>query len=59
MLSSSKIEQREVKNKIATFDVEVEGGSEALAAAIEGKKAGKYTVEVQEVARGKVVLVLK
>lgn len=59
VLSSSKVEQREVKNKIATFDVEVEGGAEALAAAIEGKKAGKYTVEVQEVARGKVVLVLK
>lgn len=58
-LSGSKIEQREVKNKIATFDVDVEGGAEALAAALEGKKAGKYTVEIQEVARGKVVLVLK
>lgn len=59
VLSSSKIEQREVKNKIATYDIDVDGGAEALAAAIEGKKAGKYTVEVLEVARGKVVLVLK
>ncbi|MCC7073324.1 MAG: hypothetical protein IT383_18575 [Deltaproteobacteria bacterium] len=59
VLSSSKIEQREVKNKVATFDVNVDGGAEALASAIEGKKAGKYTVEVLEVARGKVVLVLK
>lgn len=58
-LSGAKIEQREVKNAIATFDVEVEGGAEALAATIEGKKAGKYTVEVLEVARGKVVLKLK
>jgi len=36
----------------------VEGGAEALASAIEGKKAGKSTVEVIEVSRGKVVLKL-
>lgn len=58
-VSGAKVEQREVKNKVATFDVTADGGAEALAAALEGKKAGKYTVEIQEVARGKLVLVLK
>ena len=58
LMSSAKIEQRDVKGGQATFDVDVDGGAEALASAIEGKKAGKFTVEVLEVSRGKVVLKL-
>ena len=52
------IEQRDVKGGQATFDVDVEGGAEQLASLIEGKKAGKFTVEVLEVSRGKVILKL-
>jgi hypothetical protein len=57
-MSSAKIEQRDVKGGQATFDVDVDGGEKTLALAVEGKKAGKYTVEVLEVTRGKVVLKL-
>jgi len=52
VMTSAKIEQRDVKGGQATFDVDVDGGAESLAAAIEGKKAGKSTVEVLEVTRG-------
>jgi hypothetical protein len=58
VVTGGKIEQRDVKGGQATFDVDVEGGAEALASLIEGKKAGKYTVEVLEVSRGKVILKL-
>jgi uncharacterized protein len=58
VLNGGKIEQRDVKNGQAHFDVDVEGGADALALAVEGKKAGKFTVEVLEVTRGKVVLKL-
>ncbi len=54
----AKVEQRSVAKGKASFDVDVEGGSDSLAAGIEGKKAGKYTVEVVEVSRGKVILKL-
>lgn len=54
----AKVEQRKVLGGSATFDVDIEGGAEGLASAIEGKKAGKYTIEVIEVSRGKVVLKL-
>jgi hypothetical protein len=54
----AKVEQRSVAKGKASFDVDVEGGSDSLAAGIEGKKAGKYTVEVIEVSRGKVILKL-
>lgn len=54
----AKVEQRKVSGGTASFDVKVDGGSEALAAAVEGKKAGKFTVEVIEVTKGKVVLKL-
>jgi hypothetical protein len=47
-----------VKGGQASFDVSLEGGAEQLALLVEGKKAGKFTVEVLEVARGKVVLKL-
>ncbi len=57
-LSQAKVEQRDVKGGQATFDIDVDGGAEALATAIEGKKAGRYTIEVLEVTRGKVVLKL-
>ncbi len=54
----AKATQRKVSDGRASFDVEVDGGAEAFAAAVEGKKAGKWTVEVIEVSRGKVVLKL-
>lgn len=54
----AKVEQRKVFGGSATFDVDMEGGAEGFASAIEGKKAGKYTIEVIEVSRGKVVLKL-
>ena len=54
----AKVEQRKVLGGSATFDVDMEGGAEGFASAIEGKKAGKYTIEVIEVSRGKVVLKL-
>jgi hypothetical protein len=57
-LNGETIEQRDVKGGSASFDITVEGGSDTIAGAIEGKKAGKYTVEVVEVARGKVILKL-
>jgi hypothetical protein len=56
--ANGKIEQRDVKNGQATYDVDVEGGAEQLASLIEGKKAGKFTIEVLEVSRGKVILKL-
>jgi hypothetical protein len=55
----AKVAQRNVSKGIANFDVDVEGGADELAAKLEGKKAGKWTVEVKEVDRGKVVLNLK
>jgi uncharacterized protein len=58
VIQGGKIEQRDVKGGQATYDVDVEGGAEQLASLIEGKKAGKFTVEVLEVSRGKVVLKL-
>jgi len=57
-LKGGKIEQRGLKDKVATYDVDVEGGAKELALKIEGKKAGKYTVEVLEVTNNKVVLKL-
>lgn len=53
-----KAEQRRVSNGTASYDVEVDGGSDSFAATIEGKKAGKFTVEVIEVTKGKVILKL-
>jgi hypothetical protein len=53
-----KAEQRKVSGGSASFDIDMDGGAEAFAAAVEGKKAGKYTVEVIEVTRGKVILKL-
>jgi hypothetical protein len=54
----AKVEQRKVAGGSASFDVDMDGGAEALASAIEGKKAGKYTIEVIEVTAGKVILKL-
>ena len=39
-----------------TYDARVDGGSERLAAAIDGKDAGKLVIEIIEVTRGKVVV---
>lgn len=58
ILSQAKIEQRDVKGGQATYDITLDGGAETLANTIEGKKAGKFTVEVIEVSRGKVILKL-
>jgi hypothetical protein len=54
----AKVEQRSVSGGRASFDIDVDGGADALAAGLEGKKAGKHTVEVIEVTRGKVILKL-
>ncbi len=54
----AKVEQRKLLGGTASFDVNIEGGADSLAAGVEGKKAGKYTVEVIEVSRGKVTLKL-
>ena len=53
------VEQRDVRGGVANYDVTVDGGAEALAGKIEGKSAGKWTIEVVEVSRGKLVLKLK
>jgi hypothetical protein len=58
VISGARIDQRQVKGGQGSYDIEVEGGAERLAEAIEGKKAGQWTVEVIEVTRGKVVLKL-
>ncbi len=55
----AKVAQRNVSKGLANFDVDVEGGADELASKLEGKKAGKFTIEVKEVDRGKVVLTLK
>ena len=54
----AKVNQRSVTGGKASFDIEVEGGADALASGLEGKKAGKFTVEIIEVSRGKVILKL-
>lgn len=55
---SAKVNQRKVSGGRASFDIDVEGGADTLAEKLEGKKAGKYTIEVIEVSKGKVVLKL-
>jgi hypothetical protein len=57
-IAGARIEQRQVKGGQGSYDIEVDGGAERLAEAIEGKKAGQWTIEVIEVTRGKVVLKL-
>ena len=54
----AKVTQRNISGGQGHFDLLIDGGEDALASGIEGKKAGKYTVEVVEVNRGKVVLKL-
>jgi hypothetical protein len=58
LISGARVDQRQLKGGQGSYDVEVEGGAERLAEAIEGKKAGQWTVEVLEVTHGKVVLKL-
>ena len=45
--------------KTATLDASVEGGAQNLAAKMEGKKVGRYTIEVADVTPGRVTLELK
>jgi hypothetical protein len=52
------VERRGLKNKVATYDIEVEGGADAFAEKLEGKRVGKLTIEVLEVTRGKVIVKL-
>lgn len=56
--NGAKVAQRTVSGGNANYDVELDGGADELAAKLEGKKAGKWTVEVKEVDRGKVILKL-
>ena len=58
MFNGAKIELRDVRDGQANLDIDVEGGAEKLANAIDGKKLGKYTIEVSEQSRGKVILKL-
>lgn len=53
-----KVESRGLKRGQAVFEIDVEGGADEFAAQMEGKKIGKFSVEVLEVTRGKVVLQL-
>jgi histone H3/H4 len=57
-LTGARLEERKVQGGQGSYDIELDGGAEKLAETLEGKKAGKYTIEVIEVARGKVVLKL-
>ena len=57
--SGATINQRGVKNGKGTFDLELEGGSDAFAAKMDGAKAGGREIVVLEVTRGKIVLELK
>ena len=54
-----RIEQRKVSGGTASFDITVDGGAEVLADKIDGKKAGKYAIEVVELSRGKLIIKLK
>ena len=58
-VSGAQATRRSLKKGVALYDVDVDGGADALALGIDGKKVGKYTIEVLEVTRGKVVLQLK
>ena len=53
------IKQRGVKNGKGTFDLSLEGGSDAFAAKLDGEKAAGREIVILEVTRGKVVLELK
>lgn len=53
---NGKAEQRKIAGGTGSFDVTFDGGAERFAETIEGKKIGKFTVEVVEVTAGKVVL---
>lgn len=55
---NGKVEQRKLTSGQGSFDVDYDGGAEKFAENIEGKKAGKFTIEVVEVTRGKVILKL-
>ena len=57
--SGATINQRGVKNGRGTFDLALEGGSDAFAAKMDGSKAAGREIVVLEVTRGKVVLELK
>jgi hypothetical protein len=57
--SGATINQRGVKNGQGTFDLALEGGSDAFAAKMDGSKAGGREIVVLEVTRGKVILELK
>tara|TARA_B100000683_G_C12494152_1_gene555622 strand:+ start:1592 stop:2785 length:1194 start_codon:yes stop_codon:yes gene_type:complete len=57
--SGVTINQRGVKNGQGTFDLALEGGSDAFAAKMDGSKAAGREIVVLEVTRGKIVLELK
>lgn len=58
-IKGSSVVQRKLKKGIALLDIELEGGADRLASEIDGMKIAKKKVEVVEVTRGKIVLVLK
>lgn len=58
-VANAQATRRSLKKGVAVYDIDVDGGADALAENIDGKKVGKFTIEVQEVTNGKVVLQLK
>jgi hypothetical protein len=57
-IPDAKLSLRVAKGGQASYDVNLDGGAEYLASAIEGKPSGKRFIEVIEVSRGKVILKL-
>jgi len=58
LAAGSKVELRDVRDGQANFDIDLDGGAEKLGTLVDGKRLGKYTIEVLEFSRGKVVLKL-
>jgi hypothetical protein len=54
-----EVTRRSLRKGVAIFDVKVDGGADEFASKMEGKKAGRYTIEILEVTTGKVVMQLK
>lgn len=53
------INRSSLKNQQAVYNIKVDGGADAFAEQIEGKKVGKKTVQVLEIMKGKVILELE
>jgi hypothetical protein len=54
--SGVRAEQRRMSGGKATFDIVIDGGAQALADVLQGKKLGNGKIEVTETQKGKVVI---